>query len=152
MFCCRWKSSSRIAGAYAANVRNIISHVGRADIVIPCLLADRTRPWLRRLTSRLFVLTVNGLFGLRIRYYNGAVVHRRELIQGVTIETDSFAYQAEALIKLLREGHSYIEVSYTSSAYSGLLSHAMKPKNLAKVVGTVLRLFWWTRFGAGRRR
>ncbi len=134
------------------NLRNILGHVGPAAIAIPYLLADRTRPGLRRLTSRLFVITVNTLLGLRIHYYNGAVVHRLQLIRGITIETDSFAYQAEALVKLLRQGRTYVEVGYESSLYSGIFSHAMKPKNLAKVVGTVLRLFWWAHFGAGRRR
>jgi glycosyltransferase involved in cell wall biosynthesis len=134
----------------AENLRNILRHVGEADIVIPVLVDQENRPWLRRLTSRTFVLVVNLLFGLRVRYYNGAVVHRRALIQGIEIVTDSFAYQAEALIKLLRAGRSFVEVEYQSASYSGIISYAMRPKNLARVVGTLLRLFWTERLG-GRR-
>ena len=133
------------------NMRNILRAVGTADIVIPYLVNQRNRPLLRRFTSQLFVWTVNLLFGLRVHYYNGAVVHRRELIQKVEIVTDSFAYEAEALVKLLRAGHSYVEVGYESASYAGVFSYATRPKNLARVVGTVLRLFWWAHFGAGRR-
>ena len=135
----------------AENLRNILRHVGRADIVIPVLVDQRSRPWFRRFTSRLYVRLVNILFGLRIRYYNGAVVHRRELIQGVEITTDSFAYQTEALVRLLRAGHSYLEVPYTSATYSGVFSYAMRPKNVLRVCETLLRLFFWVRLGGGHR-
>lgn len=133
------------------NMRGILREVGKADIVIPYLVNQRNRPLFRRFTSQLFVGTVNLLFGLRVRYYNGAVVHRRALIQQVEIRTDSFAYEAEALVKLLRAGRSYVEVGYESATYAGVFSHATRPKNLALVIGTVLRLFWWAHFGAGRR-
>ncbi len=79
------------------NLRNILRHVGPKDIVIPFLETQRNRPLFRRLTSRTFVLLVNLLFGLRIRYYNGAVVHKTRIIRSVDIGTNSFAYQAEAL-------------------------------------------------------
>jgi glycosyltransferase involved in cell wall biosynthesis len=135
----------------AENIRNVVQHVGQADIVVPYLERQRNRPWFRRFTSRVFANLVNLLFGLHVRYYNGCVVHRRELIQGVEIVTDSFAYQAEALVKLLRAGHTYVEVGYESVTYSGVFSHALKPKNLVSVLYTLVRLFVWAHFGAGRR-
>ena len=48
-------------------------------------------------------------------------------------------------------GHSYIEVEYASSTYSGVFSYALRPKNLAAVLGTILRLWWQVHFGGGRR-
>jgi len=135
----------------ADNLRRILAHLGEADIVIPVLVDQRSRPWFRRATSRFYVLLVNALFGLRVRYYNGAVVHRREIVQRVEIATDSFAYQTEALVRLLRAGRTYVEVPYTSASYSGVFSHALRPRNLRQVGATLLRLFWWANFGGGRR-
>lgn len=133
------------------HLRQILGHVGEADIVIPVLVDQRSRPWFRRATSQFYVRLVNALFGLRIRYYNGAVVHRREIIQGVEIATDSFAYQTEALVRLLRAGRSYVEVPYTSASYSGVFSYALRPKNLWRVGATLVRLLRWTRCDGGRR-
>ncbi len=130
------------------NLRNILRHVGPKDIVIPFLETQRNRPLFRRLTSRTFVVLVNLLFGLRIRYYNGAVVHKTRIIRSIDIGTSSFAYQAEALIKLLRAGHSYVEVGYESASYSGVFSYAMKPKNLWGVMAALARIFRQVHFGA----
>jgi glycosyltransferase involved in cell wall biosynthesis len=124
----------------ADNLINIISHVGEADIVVPVLVAPKTRPWLRRLTSRAFTFVVNSLFGLKVHYYNGSVVHRCDLIRQVDIRTNSFAYQAESLVKLLKQGYSYVEVPYTSATYDGVFSHAMRPKNLLAVFKALIDL------------
>jgi len=131
------------------NIRNIIGRIGEADIIVPYLVNQKNRPLFRRLTSRTFVLVMNLLFGLKVKYYNGAVVHRTELIRSIEITTNSFAYQAEALLKLIRAGHSYVEVGYESTTYSGLFSNALKPRNLIEVVRTILSLFFTERLGAG---
>jgi hypothetical protein len=83
---------------------------------------------------------VNSLFGLKINYYNGSVVHRCDLIRRVDIRTNSFAYQAESLVKLLKQGHSYVEVPYTSATYDGMFSNAMRPKNLFAVFKALIDL------------
>ena len=123
------------------HIVNIASHVGEADIVLPVLKAGRQRPLLRRATSKAFTTLVNLLFGLRVGYYNGTVIHKTALITRVPIRTNSFAYQAEALVKMLRSGCSYVEVPYSSRMYDGLFSNAMKPKNLAAVFTAIYRLF-----------
>jgi glycosyltransferase involved in cell wall biosynthesis len=131
----------------ADNIENITTHAGEAEIVIPVLVDQTGRPWLRRLTSRSFTFIVNTLFGLKVRYYNGAVVHRTDLVRSVDILTNSFAYQAEALIKLLRRGHSYVEVPYRSATYDGAFSYAMRPRNLCLVFRALCRLVLEQRFG-----
>jgi len=129
------------------SIENITSHAGEAEIVIPVLVDQTGRPWLRRFTSRTFTFVVNTLFGLTIRYYNGAVLHRTDLVKSVDILTNSFAYQAEALIKLLRHGHSFVEVPYRSTTYDGAFSYAMRPRNLCLVCRALGRLFLEQRFG-----
>lgn len=133
------------------NMVNILSHVGEADIIVPVLHATKARPWLRRFTSRGFTMTVNMLFGLKLNYYNGTVIHKTELIREVDIKTNSFAYQAEALVKLLRQGHSYVEVPYTSATYDGIFSYAMRPKNLIAVFKALAVLFVDVRLGGAKK-
>jgi dolichol-phosphate mannosyltransferase len=123
------------------HIVNIASHVGEADIILPVLKAGRHRPLLRRVTSKAFTTLINLLFGLRVGYYNGTVIHKTALITQVPIRTNSFAYQAEALVKMLLAGCSYVEVPYSSRTYDGLFSNAMKPKNLVSVFTAVYRLF-----------
>lgn len=126
----------------ADHIINIISHVGEADIVVPVLKAGKTRPWIRRFISRTFTLIVNFLFGLKVNYYNGTVVHRRSLIRSITIRSNSFAFQAESLVKLLKKGATYVEVPYSSATYDGMFSYAMRPKNLIAVLKTLVVLFF----------
>jgi hypothetical protein len=69
----------------------------------------------------------------------------------VEIKTNSFAYQAEALVKLLRQGHSYVEVPYTSATYDGIFSYAMRPKNLVAVLKALMNLFIDVRLKRGNK-
>lgn len=123
------------------NLVTIMSHVGQADIIVPVLMAGGERPWLRRVASRAFTRTVNALFDLKVNYYNGSVIHRTDLIRKVDIRTNSFAYEAEALVKLLKQGYTYTEVPYRSATYDGMFSNAMKPKNLIGVFKALGRLY-----------
>lgn len=91
-------------------LQDILSLVGTADIIIPFTDNMEVRPIGRRLLSSTFVKLLNLLSGHTLRYYNGAVLHQTKLLRSISIATDSFGYQAEALVKLLRRGHSYREL------------------------------------------
>lgn len=84
--------------------------VGEADLIIPYNLNHAARPFFPRLVSATFRALVNVLFGTRLKYHMHFVVHRRELLESIRIHTNSYAYQAEAIVKLLRRGHSYLEI------------------------------------------
>lgn len=114
--------------------------IGKADIVLPYPISQK-RSLFRAVASRGFTTVMNGLFGLHVRYYNGTVIHRVDNLRGIHIETDSFAYQSEALIKLLRAGKSYVEVGIEIEPRGGRTSKALRPKNLigvGKAIGGLL--------------
>ncbi len=127
----------------------IIEKMGSAEIVIPYVLNTEVRPWSRRLLSAAFTKGLNFLFGIDVPYYNGLVLHRRDLIKSANISTHSFAYQAEALIKLLSRGHSFTSVGVLLHERSSGGSKALRLKNVRQIVSTILRLFWDVRI---RRR
>lgn len=124
----------------AAGIVPIVERIGEADIVVPYVTNAHTRPFARRVVSRAYTTLLNLLFGLRVPYYNGLVVHRTDLLRAITIETDSFAYQAEALVKLLRGGASFVAVGVVIDEGPSHSSTAFRPRNVARVCRTILRL------------
>ena len=135
----------------ADSMAELLRHVSWADIVIPYHTNDRIRPWHRRLISRLFILTMNLLFGLGVKYYTGTVIHRRELIRSVPISSTGFAYQAEALARLLRSGHSYVEVGIQIQEREFGTTTMFSLKNIRNVLTIMARLFGDIRI-RGRKR
>ncbi len=75
-----------------------------------------------------------------LRYYNGTALHRTALNRSVAIHTDSFAYQAEALVKLLRRGHSYVEVATPTAPRAGGRTKAFRLRNAIDVGRAICRL------------
>ena len=127
-------------GFPAGSIAEILSHAGKADIIIPEIMNSGVRTPLRVLVSRGFTALVNTLFWLDVRYYNGAVLHRTKLIQGTEITTDSFAYQAEALVKLIAGGASYMHCQVRIQERVGGQSSALRFKNQMAVLKTILHL------------
>ena len=119
--------------------------LGTADIIAPYTANPEVRPWSRQVFSRFGTWTMNTLFGLKLRYYNGTVVHRLETLRTITVKSTGFLYQAESLIRLIRRGASVKEVGITIRARPGGKSKVFKLKNLWSVACTLLRLAWTVR-------
>lgn len=123
----------------ASTIVEMIGHIGEADIVIPYLRDQSMRPLVRRAISQVFNRTLNVVFFERIRYHTGPVIHRTELIRQIEIVTDGPAYQAEALVKLLARGATYIQLPYDSVERGPTWSSMFKPKALRTIAETVAR-------------
>jgi len=129
----------------ADGIRVILDAIGSADIVAPYSSTPHVRTWKRRLISAVFIALVNLSFGTRLRYYNGPCVHRRSLLLTVPMKTHGFAYMAAILIRLIRSGHSYIEVPMPLQARERGRSKAFRLKNIASVLISLGGLFWEVR-------
>lgn len=132
-------------------VQLVLGAVGSADIVVPYAVNPEVRGWSRRVISRMFVILINGLFGLRLRYFNGPCVLRRTLLQSVPMKTHGFAYMASILVRLIRSGHTYVEVGIPLQPREHGRSKAFRVKNIVSVVSTLAELFWDVRV-RGRRK
>ncbi len=66
------------------------------------------------------------------------MLHRLDLLRGIEIETDSFAYQAEAIVKLLKAGASYTTVGVEINTREHGGTKAFRPSNVVNV----LRALW----------
>lgn len=127
----------------ASGFRILTDKIGEADIVIPYVTNMNIRPLLRQWISRTFTIILNLLFGYKLRYYNASVIHKTKLLLGVPQNPNSgHAYQAEILIRLLGAGANYIEVGYSMIERSAGKTTAFKWKNIKRVIGTLVPLFW----------
>jgi dolichol-phosphate mannosyltransferase len=120
----------------------IIERIGSADIVIPYMsnLREIKTPF-RWWVSKLFTAYMNFLTGKRIKYYNGLAVHRRDLVARTPLESTGYAFQGELLLKLLRDGHSYVEVQVAGAEKEHQRSTFIRPRNVTNMFKTCLLLF-----------
>lgn len=114
-------------------VTRIFELAGEADIIVPFVANTEVRPFKRRVISRAFVMLTNLVSGCHLRYYNGTVLHKTAIIRECRIQTDGFGYQAEALVKLIRQGRTYREVGVDLARRPEGASKALRLDNLIKV-------------------
>ncbi len=127
-------------GLPATSLPDIIAKVGTADIVVPYMRNLRQiKSPMRFALSRTYTFLMNLLSGHKLHYYNGLPVHRRDLLQGITITSSGFAFQGEILCKLLKAGCSYVEVP-TEGGEKTSRSSALKLGNFINVAAVFLRL------------
>jgi len=123
-----------------ASLLPVLDAIGKADIVIPYTINTHVRPLMRRAGSLTYTILINLLFGRRLRYYNGTYLCRTADVRQITINTDSFAYQCEVLLKLLRNGKSYVEVGIQIRRPSGSVSKALRIRNLIDILKAICYL------------
>jgi hypothetical protein len=122
------------------SIAEIVSHAGEADIIIPIVTNPGARSWLRAFASKGFTTLLNWTFWLDVGYYNGAVLQRNELLRTIEITTNSFAYQAEALVKLIARGATYEHCFVRIQERAAGRSSALSLKNQIAVWKTILHL------------
>ncbi|MEE9614231.1 MAG: glycosyltransferase, partial [Thermodesulfobacteriota bacterium] len=128
-----------------AAIRKVLARLGTADIVVPYTANPEVRPVARQVVSKAFVLLMNALFALDLRYYNGTCVHRSELLKKVSMTSRDFAYMAAILVRLIKSGASFTEVGVEIQQREGGSSKAFSPRNVVSVMKTILTLFWEVR-------
>ena len=122
------------------SIAEIVSHAGKADIIIPIVTNPGARSRFRAFASKGFTTLLNWTFWLNVGYYNGAVLQRNELLRSIEITTNSFAYQAEALVKLIARGATYEHCYVLIQERAAGRSSALSLKNQIAVWKTILHL------------
>lgn len=122
------------------SIENMFNLIGKADIIIPYTANLSIRPLLRQIISRVFTTIWNVAFNLRLKYYNGCVIHKSAIVKAVPMSTFGFAYQAEILVRLLRSGHNFIETEMLLRERAHGSPKAFSTKNIFAVLGTFIRL------------
>lgn len=123
-------------------MEKIFSHAHTADVLIPYTANTEVRKPSRRALSRLFVIGMNLLFGLDLRYYNGTCVIRSSLLKKTPMKTCGFAYMASILVRLIRSGAVFAEIGVDIRQRESGTSKALRPASVFSVLQAVAVLFW----------
>lgn len=121
--------------------RAMMQEIGQADAIISYMLNPQKRSLWRMFLSKTFVLILNTLFGLRIRYYNGLFIFKRSIFQSLEVKSTGFAVIAESIVRMLKTGCSYKEVGFYHVPRQTGKSTAVSFKNLLRVIKTVAVLY-----------
>jgi glycosyltransferase involved in cell wall biosynthesis len=119
----------------------ILRRTEEADIVVPYIANPEVRSLPRRLLSGLYVLILNVLFGLDLKYYNGHNVFPTKAAQ-VTTFGPGFAFSAEILIQMLSRGYTCIQVPMVIRPRLRGKTKAFAIRNIARVMCTILKLYY----------
>lgn len=128
------------------SISAILDHVGCADIVVPFTMNMEVRPYFRRVLSHLYSLILNMLYCCELQYYNGPALHLRSTLLQSPVNTDGLAFLSALIIRLVRSGHSFVEVGMYLRPRQGGRSSALRITSVISVLVANLRLaktiFW----------
>lgn len=122
-------------------LRDILIHIGEADILISYPVNTEVRPLIRRILSKTYIRLINLGTGLNLRYYNGSCVHRTNVLKKIKDRNDNLVYMARILVQLIKEGYSYKEIPIYLQERKGKPS-VLTVSNFLSVGRSIFSLFW----------
>ena len=123
------------------SLRDLFGSMGEADIVTSYPINSEIRVPGRRVLSSAYTAGLNLLFGLRLRYYHGLTIYPIEYLRSDVITTYGFASMAEALLRAIHRGLTYVAVPCAIEERASGRSNAVSARNLRSVTDTIARLF-----------
>lgn len=120
----------------------IFARCGESDLVVPYASNQHERRLQRRIIATGFRSAVNLLFGLDLMQYTHLALVRADLAKRVHVQTDSYAYQAEALVKMIVSGATYVQLGVEDNfQLQGRRSKAFRPANVLGVASFLFHTF-----------
>lgn len=119
----------------------LFGNIGKADIVASYssnLLASM--PPLRRLVSRTYTAMLNVVFRFGLHYYNGLTIYPITFLRSINLTAPGFGFQAEALIRSLSAGYSFLEVALPVDNATAVKSRSVTPRNIVDALIMMARL------------
>lgn len=116
---------------------NLLEYV---DMVVPFVVNNGVRAFVRRVLSRFFTRIINATFGTSFHYTNGTVIYRRAVLQTVPYRVNNFFFQTDILVHLAKRKYLFAEVPYLLNKRAGGASKAVSLKSLCTILRGYLRL------------
>jgi glycosyltransferase involved in cell wall biosynthesis len=124
----------------ANSLRDLLQAMGSAPLVVSYMKPTNKRSLFRRLVSKAFVVLMNTLFGLNLKYYNGAFICKRDLLQTIDIKSTGLAALAECLVRLINRGIAYRWIYFEHAGRRFEQSKAFNVKSIQAVLTTIIFL------------
>jgi dolichol-phosphate mannosyltransferase len=132
-------------------LHEFFSHVGEADVIIGYTRGmSASRTWTRTVISKTFTLLLNLITRRRLQYFNGLQIHQAAVLKALRIESSGYGFQAEVLVKALRQTRTYREVPMELIERKQGESKAFRAKNVIDVART-LKLLCALEWSTARR-
>lgn len=112
----------------------VLKHMEADTAVLQYCMNINERSGFRRWISQSFTRYMNSITGKDIKYYNGLNIYPRSFVLSFNLFDDGFAFQAELVLKALRE--LKIKQVGTTCCFRDETSSALKP-------GNVMRVLWF---------
>ncbi len=117
----------------------ISSHV---DIIVPYIYNSEMRSLIRRAISSSYRAIINLSFGMNLNYTNGTVIYRTSVLRQISPRSKGFFYQAEILIRLIRNGYLYAETPNFLTKRSSGKTKALNFKSFFDIVFSYIVLIF----------
>lgn len=125
----------------------IFDRVGDADMILSYPDVDPRRKR-RRWVSRSFVILLNLLFGVRLRYYTGPCVYSALQAKRLRPIAHGSMMVPELILRLIKAGQTYVEVEIRPKSRTAGKTKTFRPSNIWYVGSSVVRLFLSIQLGS----
>ncbi len=122
------------------SIKNIIIKRGTSDIIIPYTTNQDHRDFLRRNLSYFYTFILTLLTGIKLKYFNGTVLHKTDLLNKIDFDANYHTFQSEALIKLIKLNHTFTEVPTLVNWNKKHKTSAFKIRNIISVINFLIKL------------
>src|SRR5262249_15238801 len=119
----------------------LFGHLGKADVITSYsnnLLAAMPRP--KRIVSRAYTGILNLFFRKGMRYYNGLTIYPTSYFAAAPVRSRGFGFQAEALIKAIAAGYSFLEIALPIDAQNLPRARSVTVPNAIDAALTIMRI------------
>lgn len=120
----------------------VMKRIGEADLVTAYMIGKQRRTLARRIFSKSYVVLMNFLFGLNLRYFNGPFIVKTSAITSVPLRSNGLDIFAEAKVRMIKKGYSYKEITFEHMGRKHGVSTAVNLKSIIRTLKNTARLFW----------
>ncbi len=113
-----------------------------ADIISSYMLNPQVRSYTRRFISSCYVMLINLLFNLNLRYYNGYFIAKTKNIQAIGISSNGFGIFAEIKIRFINQGKSIKEIPFKHIGRKHGVSKAITLGSFLDILIIICTLFY----------
>jgi glycosyltransferase involved in cell wall biosynthesis len=122
------------------SLRNIILQAKDNYIINSYTSNPNARSLFRIVISKFFVILMNFLFQLNLKYYNGSFICKVSLLKNLNLKSKGLAIYAEAKVRLLKKGYKYEDVPFEHIKRKFGKSSAVSITSLIDTISTVYEL------------
>jgi len=126
----------------SSEIKKLINNDENNDLVLTYYSNLEVRTFVRNYFTKIYTPFLNLIFGLNLPYYNGIGVYKRSILKDISINTNSFTWQIEVLLKLFKTKNiNYVIVPTKLEERTKGKSKAFRIKNSIYVIYSITRLF-----------